>query len=179
MVDAGTSDSALIGFAHVREPFLQLLIQHWLAVRSGQLVPRRGDIDPLRLGSALPYVWICDYVPETQRFRMRLSGEENNRLYGRNIAGRDFEDFIAGESLAVVTRRYRTVISRPAILHCAGAIYTDSGKSVIGERIALPLGDGEDRIVHVIGGCCYRWPAAGDCGPFDRETATETFTPLP
>jgi hypothetical protein len=168
----------LTAFAHVRNERLRRLLEHWLARRGDRLAPLRTSIDPTELGPILPSVWLCDFLPAEQRFRMRLAGEDINQLYGRNVSQCYFEDIIAPAMLPDVLRRYRRVVSEPAILHCGGHIYLASNRSEVGERLVLPLADESGAIVHVIGASMYaRMPWPHD-GPVTRESMVETFTPL-
>jgi hypothetical protein len=130
------------------------------------------------MGRVLASIWMCDFLPADRRFRMRLAGEDVNRLYGRNVSQCHFEDVIAPGMLDDVMRRYRRVVEEPAILHCSGHIYLASDRPQTGERLVLPLLDERGAVMHLIGASIYRLrPAAAD-GPVLRESMVETFTPL-
>lgn len=157
---------------------MRRLLRHWLEGRGGGLAPRRSAIDPTAIGPILSSVWMCDYEPADRRFRMRLAGEEINRLYGRNVTQCYFEEIIEPAVLPDVLRRYRRVVEEPAILHCGGHIYLASNRSEVGERLVLPLTDDGGAIRHVIGASVYRMELKLGEGPIMRELMTETFTPL-
>jgi hypothetical protein len=165
-------------FAHVRDPRLRRLLGHWLACRGDALAPRRAAIDPTAIGPILSSVWMCDFLPAERRFCMRLSGEEINHLYGRNINQCYFEDIIAPTMLGDVMRRYLRVIEEPAVMHCGGHIYLASERSQLGERIVLPLAGDKGAIMHVIGASIFRADPLVAAGPIVRESMVETFTPL-
>jgi hypothetical protein len=165
-------------FAHVKEERLWLLLRHWLERRGEATAPARSAIDPTAIGPILASVWMCDYLPQERRFRMRLAGEDINHLYGRNITNCYFEDIIMPPLLDDVLRRYRRVVEEPAILHCGGHIYLASDRSEVGERIVLPLADDSGRIVHAIGASVYRLDPIVVEGPIVRESMTESFTSL-
>jgi hypothetical protein len=168
----------LDAFAHVKDERLRRLLQHWLDRRGDGLAPRRSAIDPTAIGSILSGVWMCDYEPTDRRFRMRLAGEDINRLYGRNVTQCYFEEIIEPAMLPDILRRYRRVVEEPAILHCGGHIYLASNRSEVGERLVLPLMDDSGAIRHVIGASVYRMDLKVGGGPIMRESMTETFTPL-
>ena len=84
----------LNAFAHVRDERLRRLLRHWLERRGDGLAPRRSAIDPTAIGPILASVWMCDYLPADRRFRMRLAGEDINRLDGRNVTQCMFEEII-------------------------------------------------------------------------------------
>jgi hypothetical protein len=168
----------LDAFAHVKDGRLRRLLQHWLERRGNGLAPMRTAIDPTAIAPILASVWLCDYLPADRCFRMRLAGEEINRLYGRNVTQCTFEEIIEPALLADVVRRYRRVVAEPAILHCGGNIYLASNRSEVGERLVLPLSDESGAIMHVIGASVYRMELKLGEGPITRESMTETFTPL-
>jgi hypothetical protein len=168
----------LDAFAHVKDERLRRLLQHWLERRGASVAPKRAAIDPTAIGPILSSVWLCDYEPADQRFRMRLAGEEINRLYGRNVTQCHFEEIIEPTLLPAVLRRYRRVVAEPAVLHCGGHIYLASNRSEVGERLVLPLSDDSGAIMHVIGASVYRMELKLGEGPIMRESMTETFTPL-
>lgn len=168
----------LDAFGHVTDERLRRLLQHWLDQRDDGIAPLRAAIDPAAIKPILASVWMCDFVPTERRFRMRLAGEEINRLYGRNINQCHFEDIIAPPLLDDVMRRYRRVVEEPAVLHCGGHIYLASDRSEVGERLVLPLADEGGAIMHVIGASVYRADFRLGEGPITRESMVETFTPL-
>ncbi len=168
----------LRAFSHVEDGRLRLLLAHWLAMRGSAHAPPRTAIDPTAIGPILASIWMCDFQAATGRFRMRLAGEDVNRLYGRNVGQCYFEDIIAPGMLDDVMRRYRRVIEEPAILRCAGHIYLASGRSEIGERLVLPLLDESGAMTHLIGASVYRLRLAVADVPILRESMVETFTPL-
>jgi hypothetical protein len=60
----------------------------WKAAHGTRPLPRRRDIDPVKLGTWLQYVSLIDVVPgEPLDFRYRLLGEQLIRAYGSNITG--------------------------------------------------------------------------------------------
>jgi len=174
----GSRPLDLDAFAHVKDERLRRLLRHWLECRGERLAPPRAAIDPTAIGPILSSVWMCDYEPADRRFRMRLAGEDINRLYGRNVTQCYFEEIIEPALFSDVMQRYRRVVEEPSIMHCGGHIYLASNRSEIGERLVLPLADDSGAIRHVIGASVYRMELKAGEGPIMRETMTNTFTPL-
>jgi hypothetical protein len=168
----------LDAFAHVKDERLRRLLRHWLACRGDGLAPKRSAIDPTAIGPILASVWMCDYLPDERSFRMRLAGEDINRVYGRNVTQCTFEEIIAPAMLPDLLQRYRRVVEEPAIMHCAGNIYLASDRSEVGERLVLPLADDSGAIRHAIGASVYRMELKAGEGPIMRESMTNTYTPL-
>ena len=174
----GSRPVELNAFAHVKDERLRRLLKHWMACRGEGLIPKRAAIDPTAIGPILASVWMCDYLPESRGFRMRLAGEDIHRLYGRNVTQCLFEEIIAPALLPDLLRRYRRVVEEPAVMHCGGHIYLASDRSEVGERLVLPLADDSGAIRHVIGASVYRMNLQAGEGPITRESMVETFTPL-
>jgi hypothetical protein len=174
----GSRPLDLESFGHVKDGRLRRLLRHWLERRGGGVAPRRSAIDPTAIGPILSSVWMCDYEPADRRFRMRLAGEDINRLYGRNVTQCYFEEIIAPALFSDLVERYRRVVEEPAIMHCGGHIYLASDRSEVGERLVLPLADDSGAIRHVIGASVYRMELKAGEGPIMRDTMTNTFTPL-
>jgi len=165
-------------FAHVKDERLRALLSHWFDRRGSDLAPMRTAIDPAAIAPLLSGVWMCDYYPMQRRFRMRLSGEDINLLYGRNVSNCFFEDIIVPAMLPDVMRRYQRVVEEPSIMHCYGQIYMSSGRSVVGERLVLPLADESGAIMHVIGASLFRLDPYANDGRLAKESMIETFTAL-
>jgi len=174
----GSRPVELDAFGHVKDERLRRLLQHWIARRAGALLPKRSAIDPTAIGPILASVWMCDYLPDGRRFRMRLVGEDINRLYGRNVTNCMFEEIITPTLLPDLMHRYRRVVEDPSIMHCAGNIYLASERSEVGERLVLPLADESGAIRHVIGASVYRMELRAGEGPITRDAMINTFTPL-
>jgi len=165
-------------FSHVRDDRLHLILQHWLERRGEDGIPLRSAIDPTAIASVLPNIWLCEYQTAAERFRMRLAGEEINKLYGRNISRCYFEEIADEKFLPIMMRRYRRVIEQPAILHCAGHIYFANASRVIGERLGLPLRTEDGQVLQIIGASVYDIPSQQYDFAVKSEAMAEVFTPL-
>jgi hypothetical protein len=163
---------------HLRDKRLHLLLDHWLDRRGAERIPRRSAIDPSAIVSVLPNIWLCEFNPADGRFRMRLAGEEINKLYGRNISSCYFHEIANEEFLPLMTRRYRRIIEEPAILHCSGLIYFSNSSPVVGERLGLPLSMEDGRITQIIGASFYDFPLEQLDFGVKGEQMTETYTPI-
>jgi hypothetical protein len=165
-------------FPHVQDSRLLLLLNHWLERRGSDAVPLRSAIDPAAIAPALPSIWLCEFLPDEGRFRMRLAGEEINRLYGRNVSRSYFEEIANERFLATVVRRYRRIIEEPAIMHCGGHIYFANDSRVVGERLGLPLRTEDGLISQIIGVSVYDIPHEQVDFEIRNEAMKENFTPL-
>lgn len=124
----------------VADQRLRLLYDYWhaLAVAAGGL-PSLQAFDPLHLPKLLPNLWILEVAVGTQRFRMRLAGENINAVYRRNIGGQYFSDVFQASEVALMVARYTRALTEPAVVRAVGAVYVAAGRLSQGERLAMPM----------------------------------------
>ena len=68
-------------------PLLNDVYAAWQRVGAGRMAPRRDEITPAVLRSALPAVWMMDVIDEGADFRFRFAGDRVIRFMGRRYAG--------------------------------------------------------------------------------------------
>jgi hypothetical protein len=171
-------DLDIAAFGHVRDHRLQVLLNHWLDRRGDDSMPLRSAIDPAAIAPALPSIWLCEFLTDEGRFRMRLAGEEINKFYGRNISRCYFDEIAGDRYLPNIVRRYRRIIEEPAILHCTGHIYFANESRVVGERIGLPLRADDGKVLQIIGVSVYDIPPRQFDLQIKNETMQDNFTPI-
>ena len=174
------SYTILQGAPAIEDPRLAGLFAYWLARRRDRPMPEFGDIDPIDIPNLLPFLWIHDHDPATDRFRCRLMGEAARSAYDAKVTGRDVEDIISSAAYPVVAERYRAVLSIPAVGHGIGRIYGHTiGRVGDGERLYLPLGDDQGRSRMILGATVYKLTSglhdqpAGEAG-----TRLDTMSPV-
>lgn len=129
---------------------LRLLYEHWLDLaEAADGLPPVQRFDPLHLPKLLPNMWILEVEAATRRFRMRLTGENINAIYGRSIAGQYFRDVFQPDDAEIIAARYARALSEPAVFHASGSVYAAGGNLTVGERLGLPMlgRDGGTRIL--------------------------------
>jgi hypothetical protein len=138
---------------------LRSLYDYWcaLGVAAGGL-PSLQSFDPLSLPRLLPNMWILEVESETGRFRMRLTGENINAIYGRSIAGQYFREVFEPSDLDTIIKRYSQALGEPAIFHASGSVYAAGGSLTVGERLGLPMLGREGRSNTLLGATVYRSP---------------------
>jgi hypothetical protein len=136
---------------------LRSLYDYWhaLAVAVGGL-PSLQSFDPLHLPKLLPSVWIVEVDPITRRFRMRLTGETINAIYGRSIAGQYFRDVFEPADVETIVARYSKALGGPAAFHAGEAVYAAGGRLSVGERLGLPMVGRSGRTDTLLGASVYR-----------------------
>jgi hypothetical protein len=143
----------------LQDPGLRVLYEYWLDLaEAADGVPPVRAFDPLNLPRLLPNVWIVEVEPATRRFRMRLTGENINAIYGRSIAGLYFKDVFQPGDVEIIVARYTRALSEPAIFHASGSVYAAGGNLTVGERLGLPMLGREGRTNTLLGATVYRSP---------------------
>jgi len=143
----------------IEDPGLRSLYEHWcdLAAAAGGL-PLLQSFDPARLPKLLGNMWIVEVVPYSHRFRMRLTGEKINLIYGRNIAGQYFRDVFDASDVDRIVARYARALGEPAIFHASGSVYAAGNRKTVGERIGLPMVGRTGGTDTLLGATVYRAP---------------------
>jgi hypothetical protein len=143
----------------LQDPGLRMLYEYWLTLAHGAKgLPSVQRFDPLHLPRLLPNVWIIEVEPATRRFRMRLTGENINAIYGRSIAGLYFNDVFQPGDVEIIVARYSRALTQPAIFHASGSVYAAGGNLTVGERLGLPMLGREGQTNTLLGATVYRSP---------------------
>lgn len=165
-------------FDHVQNQHIRRLLAYWLDQRSGRLMPRRADIDPIDMPWILPWIWLCDYLPEKRDFRYRLAGEQINSLYGFNLAGRLLNETLNPRAYANVIKRRLRVVEDRVIEHGIGAIYLLNDRNTSGERLVLPLSEDGENVGLLLGATIYRYETSRERQLHSGRPFVGTFTPV-
>jgi hypothetical protein len=152
-----TAHFALETQPDIQDPGLRLFYDYWHDLaKVGDGLPSVQRFDPLHLPKLLPNVWIVEVEPATRRFRMRLTGENINAIYGRSIAGLYFQDVFQPGDVEIIVARYTRALSEPAVFHASGSVYAAGGNLTVGERLGLPMLGREGRTNTLLGATVYR-----------------------
>jgi hypothetical protein len=168
-------------FGAIRSEPLRALAQEWAAARGNRRMPAFRDIDPVRIGRSLRYVWAWKYDRGMDSFLGRLAGEEIDRAFGRSLRGMQMSEFYTPDVYAVVYPRHRSVVTSPAFFHGAGMVFARMGLTTVGERIGLPLSEDGETGDGIIGGTFYTsLPPAQEDRPLGPDFTPEhvAFFPL-
>jgi hypothetical protein len=143
----------------LQDPGLRSLQDYWLTLADGAKgLPSVQSFDPLHLPKLLPNIWILEVEAATSRFRMRLTGENINAIYGRSIAGLYFKKVFQPGDVEIIVARYTRALTEPAVFHASGLVYAAGGNLTVGERLGLPMLGREGRTSTLLGATVYRSP---------------------
>ena len=140
-----------------RDARLRCLLENWMSLRGGQLIPDRSALDCAGISTLLPYVWISRLEPVTGRFAFRLAGDEIRWLLGKPVAGAYVEDLLPNIAGAI-NIALNAALNQPALCYFRGLLPHADLFSIETETLALPLSDG-DRATTILAATVFNWPS--------------------
>ena len=134
-----------------RSEMIAMVQKHWEALKNGRTFPKRAEIDPTAIYTALPYVSVLQYQHAPYRVQFRLVGNEVGRLYGRGVQGR-FLDEMAWDpqDIADTNHIYARLYHERVPLF--GLSYTNFQAKAdrVFEWAVFPLSEDGEQITHAI-----------------------------
>jgi hypothetical protein len=130
--------------ADVPEGDFHTFYRYWASKAPHGALPGRRHIDPLvDLPQLIPRVMLLDVVSggDILRFRIRVSGDVVNVVFGCNPAGRYVEDFILPERQNDVRDAFTRVAREPAAHYWENQVWAERRQFIRMQRLALPLAD--------------------------------------
>lgn len=122
----------------MRHKATRALFAYWDELRGERLAPRRFEIEPARLGEALPDTFILERQ-SAGTFPFRLAGTRICDRFEREFRGHNFLGEWPARDRQTVAARLNTVsVQGGGVLVLANA-ETATGKSVLVEMVILPL----------------------------------------
>lgn len=164
-------------FDHVGQPLLRDLIQYWMAAARDRDMPARRDIDPAEIPRLLPFVWLCDYLSESRRFRYRLMGDHVRDAYDCNITGRHLDEMVPSDAQQRVFYYFHKVVEVPCVVHVSGRLYAEAKAPAQGERVLLPLSSDGSGVDMILGATVHSW-IGGVRRTVPVGVQVRTFTPI-
>lgn len=168
---------SMASFDHVAQPLLRELVGYWLAAARDRDMPARGDIDPAEIPRLLPYVSLCEYLPDSGRFRYRLIGDHVRTVYDSNVSGRYLDEMVSTEAPRLALYHFRKLVELPCAVHIRGRLYAEATTAAQGERVLLPLSADGANVDMVLGATVHSWMGGvGETLPVGVQV--RTFTPI-
>lgn len=87
--------TAAVSFKKANELVSERLVgvlDAWKRTAGGRIAPRREEITPSLLRTALPWIWMIDVIDGGKDFRFRIAGERVIQFMGRRYAGELMSD---------------------------------------------------------------------------------------
>lgn len=134
----------------------------WRQAHGSRALPRRGDVDPAKLGGVLPHVALIDVVPdEPIDFRYRVVGQRLITAYGGNITGglhRKFASPLRREwpMYEAFVRCVHTKLPQDIVVE-----FRNRNQVLLSARARIwPLSDDGETVTGLLGGCVFVTPAS-------------------
>jgi hypothetical protein len=128
------------------------LLEYWDAVRGARPMPRRQEIDPVRISPLLKYVFMAEWHAAPQRLFYRIGGMEIAAAVGKEIGGKWLEELYADpRDIDRTLDVYRAVVRsrEPLIGHTEGSRLRLGRDSY--DWVVCPLSDDGSEVSHFIG----------------------------
>lgn len=149
---------------------------YWEALRQGQDVPMRAQVDPRGMERALEHAFILERVaPQVARFR--LAGMHPSDLAGMEVRGMPFSILFSAEARPQIAEALEQVFTGPAIAEVSLAATAGFGHAALEARvILLPLRSDLGDISRVLG--CLVTEGALGRAPRRFDIAAQSVTGL-
>jgi len=138
-------------------PILAGLLEVWENARVGKALPRRADIDPLRIApQLLPHVLLVDIERGDQtRFRWRLIGTHITSTFKRDMTGRYWDEIYNGPAQTSLRLRTDWIFEHRSPIRSYGRIGVVENGIGTNEALFMPLSDDGEEIDMIMMGSVY------------------------
>ena len=126
------------------------VVNHWTNLRHGDEVPRRADLDPQALASALPNSFLLEQ-PRPDVVRFRLAGQHLHHTMGMDVRGMPLRAFFEIADRKRLMDMVNRVFTTPAILDLELVSDAQGRATLEGRMCLLPLRGPDDRVNRAIG----------------------------
>lgn len=144
---------------------ISLVEAYWDALREGREMPKRADIDPRGIESALEYAFILERVAPGVA-RLRIAGSHLHDLMGMEARGMPLTSFFEHETRTRVAGLLEEVFQTPATAELKMFSTASLGQPALEARmVLLPLKSDLGDVSRILG-CLV---AVGDMGTIPRR----------
>lgn len=122
----------------MKQRTLQILYAYWDGLRAGRIAPLRLEIDPSRIGSILPEIYLLERT-DPASYCYRLAGTRLCEIFGAELRGSNFLDGWSATDRAILAGHLRLTCEQGAATLLTVEASADSVRRVKLESILLPL----------------------------------------
>jgi hypothetical protein len=101
-------------------------------------MPSWKAIQPKAIAAQLPLVWVYDYNRAAKQFTGRLSRDQIDRMFGKNLKGVPMSDLYPAADFQRLLDRSKRCVCEPALYRGEGMVFRHLDRYGQGERIMLP-----------------------------------------
>jgi hypothetical protein len=117
---------------------LQILYDYWDGLRAGRVAPLRLEIDPSRIGSILPEIFLLERT-DAATYCYRLAGTRLCEMFGTELRGTNLLEGWSAADRAVLARSLRVTCEQGAATLATIEAGVDNVRRVQLEAVLLPL----------------------------------------
>jgi hypothetical protein len=130
------------------QPASRKLLTAWLELPRPDIVPTRADFDPCAIAGILPVISLIERVAPDE-WRLRLTGTEIERRWGRDLAGLTYAEFLSTQAVEVTHCEFDAICRQPCGSWSLRRLDLRSGRRLQTETLRLPLRarDGQIRLI--------------------------------
>lgn len=146
---------------HLESAMLIEVLSAWRRVGASRMAPKREEMTPALLKSALPWIWMIDVVDGGKDFRFRIAGDRIIQFMGRRYAGHLVSEFadkpFFGQMRTILVEamtRKTPMMAGPGRTALEGREYLEV------EVLVLPLSEDGQNVTTLFGAMDIR-PVAG------------------
>ncbi|WP_223421284.1 PAS domain-containing protein [Tateyamaria pelophila] len=138
---------------------------YWEALRGMRMMPKRSEIDPRGIESALEYTFVLERIAPSMA-RIRIAGSHLSDLMGMEVRGMPLTSFITPPGRVQVSDALEEVFQRPAVSELRLTSEVGAGKPHMDARmLLLPLKSDLCDVSRILG--CF--VAQGNMGTAPRR----------
>jgi hypothetical protein len=134
----------------MKQRTLQILYAYWDGLRAGRVAPLRLEIDPSRIGSILPEIFLLERV-DAATYCYRLAGTRLCEMFGSELRGTNLLDDWTAVDRAELERDLTLTCEQGAATHLVMEASAGSSRRVQLEALLLPLIHAGNAIERVLG----------------------------
>ena len=159
----------------MQDPIFNNLFDHWSALRQGDSVPNRCEIDPRVFPDALENTFIFERISKGD-FRTRLAGMSLCDMMGMEVRGQSAASFMRHTERDHIQKVLEQILQRPAIGELVLTGRDLTGVTYEVKMILLPLRSDMGEVNRVIG--CISYPQKPFNAPLRFTIKSKKITPL-
>lgn len=170
----------ILAATEIQDSRLLALVTLWQdALNDTGRPPSFEQLQPSMKPNLLDIHWLVEEQGQPRRFRYLSIGEHVKIAYGGSIVGRYLDEIVKRSAQPRVMGYFDTAISRPAVVHIAGRVYSEATRPASGERLLLPIADDKTgRVSRILGATSHSWVSPNNpSGPVPIRQV-RTYIPL-
>ncbi|MDM7946848.1 MAG: hypothetical protein QUV20_11015 [Oceanibaculum nanhaiense] len=170
----------ILAATEIQDSRLLALASQWQDALSDTGSPPAFErLQPVMGPQLLDIHWLVEEQGHPRRFRYLSIGDHVKVAYGGSIVGRYLDEIVKRSAQQRVMGYFDIAISRPAVVHIAGRVYSEATRPASGERLLLPVADDKTgRVNRILGATTHSWVAPNNpSGPVPIRQV-RTYIPL-